>query len=164
MMQGTINLQLKQALVSSPKPTAQEGRGDAGLSAFSVGKDEQVNRHFPNVIGYHQHFEDVTAKEYYDKQLVGRPPHQSPSQADATRSGPHSELTNFMSRSEILNLRYQSNPTAFIPTELKKTSTASKQSSVARKAAGRSHVMSMQTSATKASTNGSRLRQSCKRL
>jgi hypothetical protein len=55
-MQGTINLQLKQGLIATPKATAYEGKEAAVLSAFSVGKED--NKHCPNVMGFHpNHFE-----------------------------------------------------------------------------------------------------------
>ena len=67
-MQGTINLQLKQGLNSTPKATGYEAKEAAVLSAFSVGKED--NKHCPNVMGFNQRHFNHNSSEYYDKQLV----------------------------------------------------------------------------------------------
>lgn len=96
-MHGPISLHVKQGLVASPKTTKLEPTEHRGLSAFSLGKDEKVKKHAPNVIDYHQHFEDAASKEYYDNQLVIQKPiqHLSPIQTDSIRGSNHSELTIF---------------------------------------------------------------------
>jgi len=67
-MQGTINLQLKQGLTSTPKAAGYEAKEAAVLSAFSVGKED--NKHCPNVMGFHANHFDQHSSEYYDKQLT----------------------------------------------------------------------------------------------